>query len=280
MGHQDPKDKIFKRWYQSRHFTAPIEDFFKGREPQQNNKRYLSMHPKRDPHAPIALPPDVTKQHHVADTNIQSLEELRRLSRDRVTINRITRKIAARKEAINRQQLKIFRTEWFKARPGEILRSQGQQGLGEPTCSSVSKIFSFEPDRQAVIEALYPIEGHAACSRLETLERLVTYCKTNLGDWRTENAQDDIFNASSDGAVDASSPGHKQPQFPCPHINCRRHLKPFTRKADLSRHLQTHNKTRFPCPNIRCTRYRKPFKTEKAQFQHVNAGPGVCHING
>lgn len=40
---------------------------------------------------------------------------------------------------------------------------------------------NFQPDRRAVIEALYPEEGQAACSRLVALERLLEYCINNLG---------------------------------------------------------------------------------------------------
>ncbi len=204
MGHQDPKDKIFRRWYQSRHFTAPVEDIFKGREPRSDKKEALSMHPRQDRDAPPKLPKDLEEQLYAADKKIQDMLESRKCLRrdldqaiksndqlevDRIkaAIGQIRRHLCARKATISRQNYKTFRAEWFEARPGEILRSQGQPGPEESSAESLapaSMSETFQPDRRAAIEALYPEEGQAACSRLVALERLLEYCINNLGNMK------------------------------------------------------------------------------------------------
>lgn len=204
MGHQDPKDKIFRRWYQSRHFTAPVEDIFKGREPRSDKKEALSMHPRQDRDAPPKLPKDLEEQLYAADKKIQDMLESRKClmrdldqaikSNDRLEVDRIKaalgqirRHLCARKATVTRQNYTTFRAEWFEARPGEILRSQGQPGPEESLAESLapaSMSETFQPDRRAAIEALYPEEGQAACSRLVALERLLEYCISNLGNMK------------------------------------------------------------------------------------------------
>jgi hypothetical protein len=227
MGHQDPKDKIFRRWYQSRHFTAAIDDIYKGREPRSNKKEALSMHLRRDADAPPRLPKDLEKQLHATDEKIQELLESRkslkqdldqtkesnnRLEEDRIkaALDKIRRDVSARKATVSRHKFKAFRAEWFEARPGEIFRSQEQ--LVEPVVpTSIPK--AFRPDRRAVIEAMYPEEGQVACSRLEALERLVEYCDNNFGNLKPPPPKKEGQGQGGEGEGPASVRCQKRPYY-------------------------------------------------------------------
>lgn len=182
------RKKIYKRWYHSRQITAPVEDIFKGRQPRHDKSEMLSMHRKRDPHAPKKLPKDISMQ-ALADDKVfqgllQSRIQLKRLTQPerRENMHEISRKITKRRDFVRKQRFKSFRLEWFKGRSGRIMSSSEPLASKEPP----TPLITFRPHRQAVIKALYPSERGTLCTRPEALECLLRYCKGNEKDTYTE----------------------------------------------------------------------------------------------
>jgi hypothetical protein len=190
MGHQDPSDKIYKRWYQSRHFSADVGSIYRGKESSRRKEDILCMHPKRDPQAPTKLPKKLEIQLYAEDKELQDLlEERKRLKQDpkvselgeaeaKARIAEIRRHICRRKCTIYRQKYRRFRQEWFQERPREILLTQGNAKVKdslEPTNSQQN----FGPHRLAVIHSLYPSPDKPSPSRLVALEHLIAYCMSN-----------------------------------------------------------------------------------------------------
>jgi hypothetical protein len=196
FGHQDPKDRVYRRWYQSRHLTRDVGGIFRGREKASNLQHYLSMHVNRDADAPAKLPPEEEKRLYAADAEIQNmLSRQEQLMQDlddetleakrakiRAELALIERDLRSRRQTVTRQGLREFRKKWFEERPGEILRSQEGNTASAPTRPSVSQTAQekFRQDRLAVIEALYPDQDQPAAPRVVALERLIAYCKGNM----------------------------------------------------------------------------------------------------
>lgn len=154
-----------------------MEDVFKKRQPCHNKKELLSLHINRDPRAPKKLPEAAEKAFFAADEELKDLLEAReKLKRsykpEKDEMRRdIYKKIINRRGLICTREFKYMRNEFFCTRSKNILRASGEQLLIDDTVEP-----GWDPDRQAVINALYPFTNETV-TRLEALECLVQYCR-------------------------------------------------------------------------------------------------------